>query len=69
MKYRIPYDNRGTDHWQPTAANDRPYTGDHIARVLAENRGEIIDAIQNCSAFSRKQPHAEKTAVTDIARR
>ena len=54
MKYRIPYTNRGTDHWQPTTPEDGVLSESDAARVLTENRSTILDAIQNCSLFSKK---------------
>lgn len=69
MKYRIPYNNRGTDHWHPTAPDDHQLSDDGAMQILAENRGAIIDAIQNCSRFSRKSAPAETTTVTNIVRR
>lgn len=55
MKYRIPYTNRGADHWQPTTPDDQPFTEAEAARILSENRTAILDAMQNCSLFSRKR--------------
>ncbi len=69
MKYRIPYNNRGTDHWHPTAPDDQPLSDDGAMQMLAENRGAIIDAIQNCARFSRKSAPAEASTVINIARR
>jgi membrane-anchored protein YejM (alkaline phosphatase superfamily) len=67
MKYRIPYNNRGTDHWQPTATDDSIFASDKTADILNENRGGILDAMQNCSRFSRTA--AAHHDATGIARR
>lgn len=69
MKYRIPYNNRGTDHWHPTAPDDRLLSDAESMQTLADNRSVIIDAIQNCSRFSRKSTPVKPTTVIDVARR
>jgi membrane-anchored protein YejM (alkaline phosphatase superfamily) len=66
IKYRIPYTNRGIDHWQPTTPSDKEYSADEAARVLSENRQMIIDAIKNTSLFSRKAV-ADKNQLAVIA--
>lgn len=67
MKYRIPYTNRGTDHWQPTTAEDGVLAEADSARLLSENRGTILDAIQNCSAFSRKSTAPQSVTAQQTA--
>lgn len=57
MKYRIPYNNRGHDHWQPTKLDDTSYSSSDSASILEKNRNLIIDAIKNSSKFSRKNAH------------
>jgi hypothetical protein len=54
MKYRIPYDNRGVDHWLPTRLDDVPYKGQSSSEILGKNHLLILDAIKDCSKFSRK---------------
>jgi len=54
MKYRIPYNNRGTEHWQPTTAQDGKLNVAEANALLEQNRAAILDAIQNSSRFSRK---------------
>lgn len=52
MNYRIPYLNEGVDQWAPTTQRDQPYSPTDASRALAENRGAILAAIENCSRFS-----------------
>ncbi len=53
FKYRIPYDNKGFTNYKLTGPDDSPYEDDRIAALLAENRNMIIEAIGNCSLFTR----------------
>jgi uncharacterized protein len=65
MKYRIPYTNRGTDHWQPTTPNDGTYSNAEATTTLNKNRDVIVQAIQNSSLFSR-QASSEKNRIAII---
>ena len=55
MKYRIPYDNRGVDHWAPTRMNDTPYSSQEAAAVLTAKRALILEAIRDCTKFMQKK--------------
>jgi uncharacterized protein len=54
MKYRIPYNTRGIDQWEPIRLDDTAYSGPEATAALARNQGNILDAIRNSSKFSRK---------------
>ncbi|HQR50023.1 MAG TPA: sulfatase-like hydrolase/transferase [Methylophilaceae bacterium] len=54
IKYRIPYDTRGADHWSPTKPDDTPYSGQAASEALVRNHTLILDAIKDTSRFTRK---------------
>ena len=54
MKYRIPYDNRGSDHWSPTKPDDTPYSNQAASEALGRNHALILDVIKDSSRFTRK---------------
>ncbi len=53
FKYRIPYDNKELTNYKPTGPDDSPYDDDRIATLLNKNRNMIVEAIGNCSRFTR----------------
>jgi hypothetical protein len=53
FKYRIPYDNKGLTNYQPTGPHDRPFDDERIAALIASNKNLIVEAIGNCSLFTR----------------
>lgn len=58
MKYRIPFNARGLEHWLPTRVDDSPY-GAEATAVMQRNQASILDAIHNTSKFSHKNARAE----------
>ena len=58
MKYRIPYNARGIEHWLPTRPDDSPY-GAEATAVMQRNQANILDAIHNTSKFSHKKARSE----------
>lgn len=55
MKYRISYDNRGSDHWLPTRRDDAPFKPDEISTRIAANQLKILEAMKDCSRFTQKE--------------
>ena len=51
MKYRLPYTNRGVDHWAPTDTQDHPLNDAEAARILQKNNPLIMDAIRDSTRF------------------
>lgn len=51
MKYRIPYQHHGMDHFDPTGPRDEILTNDRQAALLADNQALLLQAIKNCSLF------------------
>ncbi len=55
MKYRISYHNRGADHWLPTRPDDTPFSSDEASGMLQKKQAMLMDAVRNCSRFTRKE--------------
>ncbi len=53
FKYRIPYDNQGINHYEPTKADDSPWPAQKTERIISTNQKLIIAAIRDFSRFTR----------------
>lgn len=55
LKYRISYLATTAERWQPTAADDTALDEDTAARLLSEQRGAILGAMQGFTAFRARE--------------
>ena len=55
LKYRISYLPTTAERWQPTAADDTALDEDTAARLLSEQRGAILGAMQGFTAFRARE--------------
>jgi membrane-anchored protein YejM (alkaline phosphatase superfamily) len=55
LKYRISYLATSAERWQPTAADDTALDEDTAARLLSEQRGAILGAMQGFTAFRARE--------------
>jgi len=53
LKYRIPYNNRGLENYQPTDRGDKVYPKALAQQMLDRHRSDILEAIRNSSRFAR----------------
>lgn len=51
MKYRVPYQSHGVDHFVPTGAKDEPLVPQTQETLMTEYQSLILEAIQGCSRF------------------
>ncbi len=55
MKYRIPYSNKGFEHWEPVSAKDEPLDEARSSALLKTHQGTILDAVKNSSLFLQRK--------------
>jgi membrane-anchored protein YejM (alkaline phosphatase superfamily) len=53
LKYRIPYNNKGLEYYEPTLSNDQPIPAETKDSLLSKNQQRILAAMQSISRFNR----------------